>query len=124
MPVEKLMNNLQESGLTAEGAELALHYLWCQRRADVRSHTTTTGQQLILLKICAPNETHCCITEQERSLFDLTDSLNRQKQVVNDLDAQINAEAATVRDKLNCNQKELAMVHLKRKHILMNKFCN
>lgn len=123
MPVEVLMENLQESGLTTDGAELALHYLWCERRADVISHTTTSGQQL-LLKISAVNESNCCISEQERILYDLNDSLNKQTQVVNELGAQINAEDATVRDKLNSNQKQLAKVHLKRKHALESKFCN
>lgn len=123
MSMEVLMENLQESGLTADGAEFALHYLWSQRRADVVSHTTTTDQQLILLKICAANESYCCITEKERNLYDFTDSLNKQKQLVHDLEEQINTETAKVRDHLLSNQKDLAKMHLKRKHALMNKFC-
>lgn len=123
MTEDVLMENLQESGLTTDGAALALHYLWRERRADVVSHTTSTGQKVILLKICAPNETHCCISEQECMMYDLTASVKLQSKRVNELDAEINAEDAKVREKMKSNQKQLAKVHLKRKHVLEKQLC-
>lgn len=123
--VDGLMRNLQESGLSIEGAELALHQLWRDRKAVLQPHRMN-GQDVQLVKIGSPSAgstTVVIISEKEINAYDLNESVKRQRIICEKLETDIVEADAAVRKHVTKN-KQVAKSHLKRKHALEQKLGN
>lgn len=117
MSKEALMNSLSGSGLTDDGAELALHYLHCQKRAAIYKYVNN-DIKITIIKIAAQNSTTNGIMDYERILYDLSQSIELQRGVVTNLEKLIKETDTQIRKYIREGNKNIAKTHLKKKHVL------
>lgn len=110
------MDNLQESGLSAEGAKLALHKLLCERKAATQTYRLANEQYVQLVKVGAPTaKITVNISDQELRTFNLKETVKLQRDLCHNLEMDILTADEIVRKNVTEN-KRVAKMHLKRKH--------
>lgn len=106
------------TGLTEEGLKLAIHHLQCTKRAALSTYTSFDGQQKTLLKIAGPNKQVTTISEHERNLFDLNQSVAAKTKHVEALEQQIQEADAQLRQLVREKKQNLAKIKLRQKKAL------
>lgn len=115
--METLINNLDETGITADGAKYALHYLVLKQNAAIETLNCMNGN-VTIVKIVDSTATIKMISKHDRAIFELGRAEAILIKDVEELEHAINKLEDATRKYIRENKKQLAMTQLKRKRNL------
>lgn len=105
----------QQTGLTREGTDLAIHHLQRTKRAALLKYTSIDGRDVTMAKIAIPNKFTEPISDEERKLFDINLTIIKKTKQIEDMENQIEEVDTELRELVRNKKKNLAGIKLRKK---------